>query len=300
MFFLNTRIIPVTLARRNTTQTELIFHLIQMHSLKGIKPAAVDNIGHFFYFIKHFWDNNLIERDRVLVYRERDVRVKMKIEELVSLSLKSNSCNPSDQKPNVIIFPENSIPYISIYYWEEMSQKYDVIFIGGLEHQDDNNSSYNNKAFIIDKGIIKYQIKQTPVRISRINKIENIGCINNPQIHIFETSIGRLSIFICKDFLRLHEIIPIWASINQIDYIVVPSLTNKIISFQAKILSILDSPNCKNLKLLYVSMGEYGGSELFSLKTKQAIEKRFRLNNRDNIGETIVSRRISQDHVKIL
>ena len=122
-----------------------------MHSLKGIKPTAVDNISHFFYFIKHFWNNDLIERDRVLVYREREIRVKMKIEEFVTLSLRLNSNNPHDVKPDIIIFPENSIPYESIDYLKEVSQKYNVIFIGGLEHQKDDNSSYTNKVFIIDK-----------------------------------------------------------------------------------------------------------------------------------------------------
>lgn len=293
--FFNKRVIPETLAKKDTSKIGLIFHLIQMHSLKGIKPVAVDNIGHFFYFIKHFWDNDHIENEKVLVYREREENVKRKIEEMITLSLKFNSVSPYDIKPNVIIFPENSIPYKSIDYLKEISQKYKIIIIGGLEHHKEEFDTYTNKAFIIDNGKIGWQIKQTPVRISKKDIIENIECVKNPQIKIFQTSIGKLSIFICKDFLRLHGIIPFWASEYNIDYVVVLSFTNKILPFQSKILSILDSPDCKNLKLLYVSMGEYGGSDLFSIKEKQRIENSFRLNQRDNVGEKIVSRRILQE-----
>jgi len=292
--FFNTRVTPEKLADEDPSKKGLIFHLIQIHSLKGIKPAAIDNIGHFFYFIKHFWDNDLIENDNVLVYGEKEKNIIMKIEELITLSLKLNSVSPYDVKPNVIIFPENSIPYKSIDYLKKISQKYEIIIIGGFEHHREEDNTYINKAFIIDNGNICYQIKQTPVRISKKGIIENIKCVKNPQIKIFQTSIGKMSIFICKDFLRLHDVIPYWARANNIDYVVVPSFTNKILPFQSKILSILDSPDCKNLKILYVSMGEYGGSDIFSIKEKQRIENSFRLNQRDNVGEKIVSRRISQ------
>ena len=298
--FFNTRVTPEKLSDEDPSKKGLIFHLIQIHSLKGIKPAAIDNIGHFFYFIKHFWDNDLIDNKNVLVYGEREKIVIEKIEELITLSLKLNSDNPYDVKPNVIIFPENSIPYKSIDYLKKMSQKYEIIFIGGLEHYNEEDKTYTNKAFIIDKGNINYQIKQTPVRISRRGIIENIKCVKNPKIKIFQTSIGKMSIFICKDFLRLHKVIPYWAGANNIDYVVVPSFTNKILPFQSKIFSILDSPDCKNLKILYVSMGEYGGSDFFSIKEKQRIENSFRVNQRDNVGEKIVSRRTLQEIESIL
>lgn len=302
--FFNTKIKLVNLSPTDISKKGVIIHLIQIHSLKGIKPAKKDKLNHFFFFIKHFWDKEIIESDNALVYGKKEMITTKRIEELITLSLKMHSIDLYDIKPNIIIFPENSVPYKSLEYLKEISQKYNVIIIGGLEHCRINDNKYMNRAFIIENGNIGYQIKQTPVRIfdkrRRKELIENIECVRNPKINIFQTSIGKISIFICKDFLRLHDIIPFWASANQIDYVIVPSFTSAILSFYSKILTILNSPDCKDLKILYASMGEYGGSDIFSIKEKQRIENNYRLDQRDNVGETIVVRRTLQKSQEIL
>lgn len=273
----------------------ILIHLIQTHSLKGIKPVKKDKIGHFLYFIKNFWDPEIIEQENVLVYKERKYRAAHKIKELVELSLKLYANSSYDVKPKLVIFPENSIPFRLLPCLIEYSKNNNIILIGGLEHQKDTNNKYINKAFILENGKIMYQEKQTPVRIyHRQTKSfieENIHCAKIPSIKIFQTSIGKIAIFICKDFLRLNDVLVYWAATNQVDFVIIPSFTNEILPFQSKILKMLESPDCKDLKIIYTSMGEYGGSELFSVNDKRRIENNFRLNERDNVGEVIVSRR---------
>lgn len=273
----------------------LDFHLFQLHSLKGIKSLRVDKMGHFLFFINHFWDNDLIQNNRVLTYKNFESRVVSKLDELLDLSLKIHSSYSFFYKPDIMIFPENSIPYNYLEKLIKLSKNHEIIIIGGLEHKN-LGSRYINQSFIIDKGKIGYQVKQTPVIIfDKINNKtlkENIECIRIPKIKVFESTIGNIAIFICKDFLRLYEVIPNWAQRNSVDYIFVPSFTNKLLPFYGKILEIFNKKDSKDLTLIFNSMGEYGGSELFSISEISRIEESFRLNVRDNVGETIVLRPI--------
>jgi len=175
--------------------------------------------------------------------------------------------------------------------------------IGGLEHcLDSVSENYKNKAFIIDKGNISYQIKQTPVKIfdSQNNDVlqERIICQKIPQIRIFHTSIGKVAIIICKDFLRLSDIISEWAKKNMVDLIVIPSLTSKVLPFHSKLYNILNYSSHKDLIIIFSNIGEYGCSELFSIDKIPQIELRFRKYINDNIGETIVVREIDLGIVK--
>jgi hypothetical protein len=56
-----------------------------------------------------------------------------------------------------------------------------------------------------------------------------------------------------------------------------------------------ESENYKDLILFFTNIGEYGGSESFSLENNIQIEKRLRNNNRDNFGETIVIRKFNSE-----
>ena len=161
-----------------------------------------------------------------------------------------------------------------------------------MEHKKED-IKYINRAIIIDSGKFGEQIKQTPVEIKKRdgNHLrENIICEIYPKIKIFSTSIGRIAIFICKDFLRLCNNIPEWASKNEVDFIIIPSLTSKILPFHTKLLNLLNYSKYTRLKFIFASIGEYGGSEFFSIDQTKRIEESFRKNIRDNVGESIVSR----------
>jgi len=169
-----------------------------------------------------------------------------------------------------------------------------LIIIGGLEHIKVSNNHYINVAIIIDKGILGYQIKQTPVAIKNKEtgelEYENIICQPIPKIKIFQTSIGNISIFICKDFLRLSRILSDWTWKNDIDYIIIPALTSKVLPFHSKLLNIFNYTDYEDLKIIFNNIGEYGGSEFFTINDVKTIEESFKINIRDNVGETIVIR----------
>lgn len=147
---------------------------------------------------------------------------------------------------------------------------------------------------IIDNGKVGYQIKQTPVAKKNVDtkeiEYENIICQSLPKIKIFETSIGNIAIFICKDFLRLYDIISDWAWKNDIESIVIPSLTSKVLPFHSKLLNIFNYSDYEELNFFFNNVGEYGGSEFFTIKKVKIIEENFRRNMRDNVGEIVVIR----------
>ena len=281
----------IKLSEREANLNRIKISLIQIHSLKGIQPPKNNKFEHFSFFIKRFWDKDEIENNNVLTYNKLESRVKYKIEEMFDLS-----CNDDTENPDLIIFPENSIPYNQIEYLKKFSEKYNLIIIGGLEHKKLNNDSkyYINQAIIIDRGNIGTQVKQTPVRIYNRKKKEyiqeQIECQKLPKVKIFETRIGKIAIFICKDFLRLSEKVSDWARKNKVDFIVIPSLTSIVLPFYSKLINILNYTDYSNLKILFNNIGEFGGSEFFSIDKRWEIETNFRNGHRDNIGENIVIR----------
>lgn len=284
------------LLARNSSITKLKLHMIQVNSLRGFKYSQTENekIDHFMQFIKVFWNKSEI-KENVLIYGKKEKWISNKIEEMLTIAL-------SDKKnmPNLIIFPENSIPYSKIRFLQEISYRNNFVIIFGLEHKN-FKGIYKNKAIIIDHGILGIQVKQTPVRIYKKDNTyiqENIKCEKIPEIKIFNTSIGKIAIFICKDFLRLNEVVIDWAFINRVNLIVIPSLTNKVLPFHSKLLGLLNYARHKKIKIIFNSMGEYGGSEYFSIKETPRIEETFRLNNRDNVGETIVIREDILDELR--
>jgi len=273
----------INLKNKKKEITELKINLIQINSLKGVNSGKSDKIEHFLFFMKQYWDKDELENN-ALVYEQNSNLIDSKIKEFLKLSLLTN--------PDLIIFPENSVPYRMKNYLIKFSEENSLIIVCGLEHKK-AGSHHINKSIIIDNGKCGEQIKQTPVEIKKHdgNHIrENIKCQIFPKIKIFLTSIGRIAIFICKDFLRLFEKISGWARKNKIDYIIIPSLTGKILPFHTKLINLLNYTNYKRLKFILSSIAEYGGSEFFSIDQIKCIESSFRNNNRDNIGEVIVSR----------
>ena len=286
--------IKIAEKRRND---RVFIHLMQIHSLKGVRPVRQDKVGKFLFFLEQFWNNNSIKEFGALSFEGVESRIIQKLDEFVDLSLKKRTVYSYFRQPNVIIFPENSIPYEYLDKLKGFSRDYELLIIGGLEHKKLNSSSsFINQAFIIDQGYIKFQIKQTPVQIyDKTNNsflTEPIKCEKIPKIAVFNTSIGRISIFICKDFLRMYECIPEWVKKFEVDYIFVPSLTTKILPFFTKMQNLFDNIESKDLVAVFNNAGEYGGSEVFSVKRNPVIEENFRTNRRDNVGEVIVIRDI--------
>ncbi len=271
---------------------KLIFHLIQLHSLKGVRGNNDYNkVRDFKFFIEHFWDKEEI-KNNVLVYKDFEIRCINKIKELLFLSL-----HDYRGKPDIIVFPENSVPYKALEYLKKFSFENDTNIIGGLEHQKIRDRKYINKAFIIQEGDIKYQTKQTPVRFYDENGAyiqEEIKCEIFPKINVFETKYGRVAIFICKDFLRLSEIVPYWAKKNNVEFIIIPSLSGKVLPFNYRLLNLYEFISYEDLKIIFTNIGEFGGSELYSIRDKTRIELQYQNNFRDNIGEKIVIREYVQ------
>jgi Leucine-rich repeat (LRR) protein len=285
---------PQILSFTNNTiqKKKLIFHLIQLHSLKGVRGNNDYNkVRDFNFFIGHFWDKEEI-KNNVLVYNDFEIRCINKIKELLLLSL-----HDYRGKPDIIIFPENSIPYETLEYLKKFSSRNDIIIVGGLEHQKIRDKKYINKAFIIQEGDIKYQIKQTAVRIyDEIGDYiqEGIKCEIFPNINIFETKYGRVAIFICKDFLRLSEIVPYWAKKNTVEFIIIPSLSGKVLPFNYRLINMYEFISYEDLKIIFTNIGEFGGSELYSIRDKTRIELQYQNNFRYNLGEKIVIRDCDQ------
>jgi len=280
-----------------TNFKDIIIHLVQLHSLKGIELKKKTKITHFNFFIRNFWNEYEINNNNILKYdHECESRVTKKIEEMLKLS-SYNKLSTIQNKPDIIIFPENSIPANMIEDLIHFSKDNNLMIIGGVEHTKDNDNIINS-AVIIDHGEIGRQRKQSPVWIWDKNRKEyikeNIKCEKIPEIKIFNTSTGRIALFICKDFLRLSEIIPYWVERNQVDFVIIPSLTTKVLPFQARLLSVLNYPQCKNTRFLFTNVGEYGGSELFSVSDNWRIEENFRKKNFDNLGEKIIIRKVER------
>ena len=294
---------PFFYPHHQTTEAGIV-HLVQLHSLKGINPPDVslkeEKLKHFLFFLNHFWSIKQREKNGILRYDSKlKYRVSKKIEELIDLSLKFNP-----NKPSLIVFPENSIPRNIIPFLKKITERENLVIVGGLEHVKNKESgSFQNCAFIINNGNIDFQSKQTPVWIfdssGQVALKENIVCEKLAKIRIFITRIGRIAILICKDFLRFNKILSDWVWKNNVDYVVIPSLTGKVYPFHSN-LFLHDYKDYKDLVLFFTNIGEYGGSESFSLEDNIQIEKRLRKNNRDNFGETIVVRKFKYKRKYIL
>lgn len=267
-------------------------YVVQINSLKGFFPSSQDKISHFENFVKNNWDFEEYKTKSILQYKNLEPFKHSQIIENINFIV-------ANKEPNndhvLIVFPENSLPVNSIKELKSISQQNNIIIIGGLEHELDNNNEYINRAIIIDTGKVSYQVKQTPAMIYDKKKQryikEGISCKKEIKIKIFSTTIGRIAILICKDFLRLSDIISHWAQNYRVSLVVVPSLTGKLIPFYYNMHRIFNFTPYDSLRILFANVGEYGGSELFTLNDKNRIEKNFRLGDRDNIGEIIVSRK---------
>ncbi len=206
---------------------------------------------------------------------------------------------------SIILFPENTLPYQVLESLINYSKEKNIIIIGGMEHIklsrlkdyindfvknypndfirpidfndinsiprfDDN--SYINQAIVINSnGKFSFQIKNIPV--SKLGKRkEGIPIIPSLKFFKFITSVGNLSVFICKDFLVNYEIIDKWMDKNKITTILVPSFTELVNPFIYKFGNIIRKRYNKSKTIAFVNIAEYGGSGIFNLSYKRRYE----------------------------
>ena len=176
-----------------------------------------------------------------------------------------NSSKPN-QTNKIIVFPENTIPRGKEDDLIRYSNDLQAVIVGGLVHfRPDNCDYYVNEAIIIEGNNVGYQVKQTPTLI-RSKEIQEkiITRKQKPSINIFETSFGKMAIFICKDYLRFRNIIPTWAIANDVEFIIVPALTSKILPFYSRMIDTFLNVRPHNFQVLFANISHYGGSEVFS------------------------------------
>ncbi len=96
---------------------------------------------------------------------------------------------------------------------------------------------------------------------------EGIPLFLKPRYFIFDTLIGPLSVFICKDFLSNYRAIPAWITQNSVPLIAIPSFSSMIFTFQAKLGDIALKEECRKKLFALASIAEYGGSGLYCYDT---------------------------------
>ena len=101
---------------------------------------------------------------------------------------------------------------------------------------------------------------------------EAIPLFLKPRYFIFETLVGPLSVFICKDFLSNHRSIPEWITQNSVPLVAIPSLSSMIFTFQAKLGNMVLKEGCRKNLFALASIAEYGGSGLYCYDTVRLTE----------------------------
>ncbi|MBD3353591.1 MAG: AAA family ATPase, partial [Candidatus Lokiarchaeota archaeon] len=207
----------------------------------------------------------------------------------------------SDDKieETAIILPELVFSYHFLDSLIEYGNLNDTLIICGLEHiQKENflseleklrkiknipiyspnnlenyqNTDYLNVAAIIDgKNFVGFQIKNVPVS-DRNGKLEQIPQRNNQSFTIFNTSFGRIAIFICKDFLINHPVIPKWMDIHKVNFVVIPSFTATVAPFLYKLKEISSYDRNKSKLFIYCNLAEYGGSDVVCFSNRHQYE----------------------------
>jgi len=130
-----------------------------------------------------------------------------------------------------------------------------------------------NLAVIVNSdGNFSFQLKNIPVFIKKVNKVEGIYSPKVPTYSKFKTNIGNISIMICKDFLANRDAIPFWMNSNDIDHLVIPSFSPKVLPFMFKIYEQMEKHNFQDRNIIYVNFAEYEGSGLFNFKTRHLYE----------------------------
>lgn len=128
-----------------------------------------------------------------------------------------------------------------------------------------DEDSFINQAIIINSnGKFSFQIKNTPVSKNGKPK-EGIPIIPQPLYSIFQTSIGKLAVLICKDFLVNYMVIDKWMQKYDVKTLLIPSFTELVNPFIYKFGNIIRKEKNKDKTIAFVNLAEYGGSGVFNL-----------------------------------
>ena len=163
-------------------------------------------------------------------------------------------------------------------YIEVFTQKYSNDFLNSINFNGIislpiiDDESYINQAVVINSnGKFSFQIKNVPVS-KQGNPKEGIPIIPNPTYFNFITSVGNLTVFVCKDFLVNYEVIDKWMDKNRITTLLVPSFTELVNPFIYKFGNIIRKKYNKNKTIAFVNIAEYGGSGIFNLSYERHYE----------------------------
>ncbi|KKN27157.1 hypothetical protein LCGC14_0867500 [marine sediment metagenome] len=250
------------------------------------------------------WNKKTCLNFNVLSYTEEQSKVLSK-KIMRKLNNLENKGKEILKHSSIILFPENTLPYQILDSLINYSKEKNIIIIGGMEHIklsrlkdyfdefvkkyphdfkrpiDFNNinsipkfvdNSFVNQAIVINSnGKFSFQIKNIPV--SKLGKrVEGIPLIPNLKFSRFITSVGNLSVFICKDFLVNYEVIDKWMSKNKVTTLLVPSFTKLVNPFIYKFGNIIRNRYNEGKTIAFVNIAEYGGSGIFNVSYERQYE----------------------------
>jgi len=133
------------------------------------------------------------------------------------------------------------------------------------------NNDWINQVIIInaDKKF-SFQIKNVPFHDYLIT--ENIPVIQYPCYSIYNTIVGKIVIFICKDFLVNYPVIDKWMDKHEVKYAIIPSNTHLVNPFIRKFGEIVNFEKNKKKHFFFVNIAEFSGSGMFCHKNRTDYE----------------------------
>ena len=266
----------------------------------SLKETIIIKRERFDQFIESWWDKKLASNKFILKYTENNAQeVLKKIKE----ELKKKKQFGINANESILVFPENSIPYIALEFLNDFAKKNQIVIIGGMEHSTVKNirqiltelrkkgikiaKDYNyenieanqlitentfiNQAIIINSDMkICFQIKNIPFYHPRFT--EGISIIYNPFFRVFKTVVGKIGIFICKDFLVNYEVIDKWMELNDVKILIIPSLTSLVNPFRSKLTHLIHQIKNQDKNFIFVNVAEYGGSGIYNYPREHDFE----------------------------
>ena len=117
---------------------------------------------------------------------------------------------------------------------------------------------------------ICFQIKNLPFFHPRFK--EGISIIYNPFFRVFNTVVGKIAIFICKDFLVNYEVIDKWMELSDTKLLIIPSLTSLVNPFRSKLTHLTHQIKNQDKNFIFVNVAEYGGSGIYNYRREHDFE----------------------------
>jgi hypothetical protein len=84
--------------------------------------------------------------------------------------------------------------------------------------------------------------------------------------------VGKVAVFICKDFLVNYEVIDKWMDKNNIKILIIPAFTSLVNPFRSKITHLIHQIDNQDKNFIFVNVAEYGGSGIYNYQREQDYE----------------------------